>query len=194
MTMRSTLYAHAERIQPLLLQYHQRATDPEHWVQDVPRVLLDAWATLSRWHEHREKVWRISAAAADETADMLLPAELPLAIAPVRGEAVVYQLPDRREWIVLARHAPAPCTVTVLGPDIGWAYRQPVLTYCTEGPDGDLRAGYYSLADYPTAGSLPDLIRPGMAIGLRGARPLGAADTTEESARVALALLHHYLP
>ncbi|HEX2861528.1 MAG TPA: hypothetical protein VHN79_07800 [Lacunisphaera sp.] len=192
--MKKSLYTQAQRLQPLLLRYHQQAADPAGWIEGVPRVVLDGWATLSAWHRHGERVWRISAAAADETADMLLPPDLDLATARVRGEAVAYQLPERSEWIVLARHAPAPCAVTVLGPDIGWSYAQPVLTYCTEGEDGGLRAGYYSLADYPTACSLPDLIRPGTATGMRGTRQLGAADTADESARVALALIHHYLP
>lgn len=190
--VKKALYAYAQSLQPALLKAHQEAKDPARWVESAPRVMLDAWATLEAWHRHGERVWRITPAAADETADMLLPPSLDLATAPTRGAAVAYQLPDRAEWIVLARHAPAPAAVTVLGPDIGWAYRQPVLTYCTE-VRGGLASGYYSLADYPTAGALPDLIRPGSSLTIRGARLLGEAETAEESARVALALLHHYM-
>ena len=183
--MTKDLYRLAEQLQEQL-----RATSS---LQDAPRVLLDAWASLYRWHGSGERVWRISPAAADETADMLLPPELPLATARVRAEAVCYQGPERGEWIILARHAPAPCEIMVYAP-LRWAYRQPLLTYCTESESGELASGYYSLADYPTAGSLPDRIRPGTALGLAGARTLGDTATTEEEARVALALLHHYLP
>lgn len=193
--MKQALYAHAQAIQPQLLRLHQRAPDPARWVETVPRVLIDAWATLEAWHRHGERVWRISRAAAEETADMLLPADLPLATARTRGEAVAYQLPERDEWIVLARHQPRT-PITVLGPAVGIdGFAQPLLTYVTELRDGALAAGYYSLADYPTAGSLPDLIRGGHGYSTtRAPRPLGEAETAEESARVALALLHHYLP
>lgn len=187
--MKTTLYAHAAALQSALLAHHARGG-----LDSAPRVLLDAWASLEAWHRHGERVWRISRAAAEETADMILPHDLPLATTRTRGHAVAYQLPERSEWIVLARHAPAPGVVTVRGPDVGWAYAQPLLTYATE-IQGRLCAGYYSLADYPTAGSLPDLIRPGHAYRAAGSpRALGAAETAEESARVALALLHHYLP
>lgn len=85
--------------------------------------------------------------------------------------------------------------ITVLGPAVGIdGFAQPLITYVTE-IGGALAAGHYSLADYPTAGSLPDLIRPGHGYSTtRAPRPLGEAETAEESARVALALLHHYLP
>lgn len=191
--MKKSLYAHAQRLQPLLLQYHQKASDPARWVEGVPRVLLDGWATLEAWHRCGEQVWRISRAVAEETADMTLPAGLALSTARTRGAAVAYQLPDRAEWVVIARHAPAPSPVTVMGADIGWAFSQPVITYCTEGDDGGLCAGFISLADCPTAASLPDLIRPGSSLGQHGERQLGATETAEESARLSLALLHHYM-
>lgn len=189
--MTRDLYTHATRMQAQLLRAAS-SLPAESWAREVPRVWLDAWASLVRWHECGERVWRISAAAADETGDMLLPPDLSLATARVRAEAVCYQLPDRETWIVLARHAPAPREVLVRG-EVRWAFRQPVLTYCTE-IDGALAAGYYSLADYPTAGALPVSIRPGTVHGLTGVRPLGDAETTEEEARLSLALLHHYLP
>lgn len=189
--MTSDLHALASRLQDDLL----RAADTlpaDTWARQVPRALIDSWASLLRWHECGERVWRISRAAADETADMLLLPELPLATARVRAEAVCYQLPDRETWVVLARHAPAPRRVTVRD-DVCWDYAQPVLTYCTM-VDGALAGGYYSLADYPTAGVLPLSIRPGTSIGLHGARQLGNAEVAEEDARVSLALIHHYMP
>lgn len=178
----------AHRLQADLLRAVESA--PADWTSAVQRVQLDAWATLARWNEHGERVWRISAAAADETADMVLPADLPLETAPFRAEAVAYQLPDRAQWVVIARHAPAPCVVPV-AEGVSWAFRQPVLTYCTALPDGALGAGYYSLADYPTAGTLPLTIRPGVS---STGRKLTAPEVAEEDARVSLALLHHYLP
>ena len=189
--MKQSLYAHAQRLQPLLLRYHEQAADPARWADAVPRVLLDSWATLEAWHRHGERVWRISRAVAEETADMLLPPDLSLATAATRGPAVAYQLPDRAEWIVIARHAPAPSAITVRGPDIGWGWRQPLLTYCTELDDGTLAAGYYSLTDQPTPARLS--LRPGVTLGLT-LRQLTAASIAEEEYRVGLALLHHYLP
>lgn len=188
--MTRELYALSTRLQEQLLRAAS-SLPPETWARDVPRALLDGWASLVRWHECGERVWRISAAAADETGDMVLPADLPLATARVRAEAVCYQLPDRSQWIVLARHAPAPRTVVVKG-EVAWAYRQPVLTYCTM-VDDRLASGYYSLEDYPTAGDLPPTIQAGTVLGLGGARPLGEVEAAEEDSRVALALIHHFL-
>lgn len=186
--MKQNLYALAERLQTALLR--AAADHPTDWAQRVPRVQLDAWATLSRWHAGRERVWRISAAMADETEDIVLPPDLDLAVARVRGEAVAYQLPLRSEWIILARHAPAPAEVVVRS-SVRWAYAQPVLTYCTMLADGSMAAGYYSLLDMPT----PDMLalRPGHTIG-RAIRALTDASITEEEYRVALALIHHYMP
>lgn len=189
--MTRDLYALAARLQDQLLRA-SASLPPDTWAKEVPRVMVDAWATLSRWHQHGERVWRITPAAADETADMLLPPDLALATARTRGEAVAYQLPERSEWIVIARHAPAPCTVTVRGPDVGWAYAQPVLTYCTELADGALAAGYYNLIDQPTPARLE--LRPGTTLGLTTLRALSAADIAEDEYRVALALVHHYFP
>lgn len=188
--MTRDLHTQARRLQDQLLRAAS-SLPPETWARHVPRVLLDSWASLLRWHECGERVWRISAAAADETGDMLLPSDLSLATARVRAEAVCYQLPDRESWIVLARHAPAPCEVVVRG-DVRWAYAQPVLTYCTE-LDGALSAGVYNLLDCPTADSLPLSIAPGTSLGLKGMRPLGEAEVTEEDSRISLALLHHYI-
>lgn len=191
MTTAQALHAHAERLQSALLRIAK--TEPaDQWAARAPRVMLDAWASLIRWHECGERIWRISAAVADEVGDMVLPPDLALATARVRAEAVCYQLPDRTEWIVLARHAPAPREVVVRG-EVRWAFRQPLLTYCTE-IGGALCAGYYSLADYPAAGQLPLSMPAGTSLGLRRARPLGETETLEEESRVSLALLQHYLP
>mgnify|MGYP001544924960 FL=1 len=142
--MTRDLYALSARLQEQILQASS-SLPAATWARAVPRVLLDSWASLVRWHESGERVRRIGAAAAAKMGDMVLPGDLPLATAPVHAEAVCYQLPDRTEWIVLARHAPAPREVVVHG-DVRWSYAQPVLTYCTD-VEGRLAAGYYSLAD-----------------------------------------------
>lgn len=188
MTMTTDIHALAHHLQAEILRSVER--DPANWSSQVARVQLDAWATLARWHEHGERVWRISAAAADETADMLLPPDLSLATARTRGEAVAYQLPDRPEWIILARHAPAPCVVPV-AEGVSWAWGQPLLTYCTLLDGGPMAAGYYSLTDQPTPARLS--LRPGNTLG-QTLRALTEASIAEEEYRVGLALLHHYLP
>jgi len=189
--MSETLHTLATRLQAQLLE-KAAALPAETWARQVPRVLLDSWASLVRWHEAGEQVARISASMADETGDMVLASGLRLASARVRAEAVCYILPEESEWIVLARHAPAPCEVVVKDA-VRWAYRQPVLTYCTMIGD-TLAAGFYSLEDYPTSGDLPLLMaRRGSVIGRKGERVLGEAETMEEEARVSLALIHHYL-
>lgn len=187
--MKQDIYSLAERLQTALMR-----TADEHppalWAKHAPRVQLDAWATLYRWHNSGEHVWSISAAMADETEDMVLPYDLQLATARVRGEAVAYQLPERSEWIVLARHAPAPCEVQVRD-GVAWAYAQPVLTYCTLLHGGALAAGYYSLADQPTPDRM--VLRPGITLG-QSVRALTEASLPEEEYRIALALIHHYMP
>ena len=186
--MRQDLYTLAQRTQDALRTVAQAA--PDMWTQLVPRVQLDAWSTLWRWHAAGERVWRISQAMAEETEDMVLPAALDLATARTRGEAVAYQLPLRSEWTVLARHAPAPAEIPVYE-SARWAYAQPVLTYCTVLADGTLAAGYYSLADMPTPDRLA--LRPGVTLG-QSIRALTEASIAEEDYRVMLALVHHYLP
>lgn len=186
--MKQAIYSLAERLQTELLQTADR--HPDGWVKHTHRVQLDAWATLSRWHNSGERVWRISQAMAEETEDMVLPSDLDLATARVRGEAVAYQLPERSEWILLARHAPAPCDVQVRG-NVAWAYAHPVLTYCTLLPDGALAAGYFSLSDQPTPNRL--VLHAGITLG-QSVRSLTEASIVEEEYRIALALIHHYMP
>lgn len=185
--MKQDLYTLAQRTQDALRRAAEAA--PATWPQLVPHVQLDAWATLWRWHAGGERVWRISAAMAEETEDMVLPPDLDLATARVRGEAVAYQLPLRSEWIVLARHVPAPSVIPVYGA-ARWAYAQPVLTYFTALADGTMSAGYYSLTDQPTPSRLS--LRPGITLG-QSIRALTEASIAEEEYRVALALLHHYI-
>lgn len=189
-----------------------------HPLDRAPRIQLDAWASLLTWHQSGEQVWRIREEQAERLLDEPLPAELDLATAPTRGHAVCYTLPDRREWIVLAR-IPANHTITVHG-DLGWAYRQPVLTYCTT-IGARLASGYLQLLDQPHP---PDLaLRPGTALFRRlpptslagvsetvhspshppgggpgdgnfSQRQLGDADIVEEDYRVSLAIAQHYRP
>ena len=129
---------------------------PDEWPHHVPRVHLDAWATLYRWHAEGERIWRVTEQEEAWMLDHPLPARLPLIDAPVRAEALAVQLPDRSEWVVIARHATAPVTIPVHG-DVRFGYTQPLLTYCSPGSrtdDGSLGSGFVNLIDQPEYGSI----------------------------------------
>jgi len=171
---------------------YRLANDLQHRLLEVgnpldraPRVILDAWASLWRWHDTGERTWRITSEHEDALMANPLPSDLPLATAKRRGPAVAYQLPDRRQWIVLAYHDGKREPITVLGPEIGWSYSQPILTFATMIDDA-LASGYYNLTDQPTPADLH--LRPGTS--LRGA--LTAADIVEEDYRVAIAITDYY--
>jgi hypothetical protein len=108
--------------------------------------------------------------------------------APVRAEAMAYQMPDRAEWIVIARH-PAMAMINVYQ-DLGWQYRQPLLTYCMEPPSGGLAAGFFNLIDQPTPERL--MLSPGTTLTMAGPRKLGTGEITEDDYRVTMAITHLY--
>lgn len=177
MTRQALLLAH--RLQSALLQLAGGGP-----LSAAPRVLLDGWATLYRWHAAGQRVTRLTAEHEDAILDNPLPQDLDLAEADLRHEAIGIELSDRRDWIVIARHAPAPCEVVVQG-EIRWAYGQPLLTFVTE-IGGDIKAGYFNLAAMPTPDALA--LRPGIALTRAGVRALAESETLEEDYRVALAI------
>ena len=142
---------------------------PDH--ATTPRILIDAWATLYQWHRTGEQAWRITPEQAQRLLDEPLPADIPLATATTRAPAMLYQLPERRQWILLARHqAHQPTPSPAEGP-AAWAFAQPLLTYCTTLEDGTLAAGHFNLLDQPTPATI-----------------------AEEDYRVSLAIAQHYRP
>lgn len=177
--MTKHLYHHANTLQRLIVA----AGGPVK----APRVAIDGWATLWLWHRHGEAVWRISAEQAERLLDEPLPPDLPLATAPTRGRAVAYQLPERREWVVLARHE-AKAAIPIYAGLEPIAYDRPTLTYITETDDG-LDTGYYSLIDQPTPAALS--LRPGYGLLLGR---LTQVDISEVDYRVSLAIAQHFRP
>lgn len=167
------LYMIATRLQNLILQAGS--------IEGSPRVFIDGWASLYRWTINHERVWRISEEQADRLLDAPLPANLLLATAPTRGEACCYILPDRRSWILVARHVPAPSEIVVRS-DVRWAYAQPVVTYLSEDDSGGIETGYVNLTDQPTPADL--ILIPGT-----GRSPINILDI---DAKLSLALAQHY--
>jgi hypothetical protein len=157
-------------------------------VDSAPRVLLDTWATLHRWNLTGKKGFRITEDYESLLIENPLPPDLPLATACPARDAMAYQLPDRREWIVIAR-IPAEMVIVVHGDIEGkqYAFRDPLLTYLTETDSGGLAAGFFNLSDMPTPSKLQ--LQPGTSLGLTGERRLNPAEVTGEDWRVTLALL-----
>ncbi len=163
---------------------------PVDWSTLALRIHLDTWATLYRWHRAKEPIIRITEETEAAILDDGLPADTVLATAPLKHEALACQLPDRRQWIVIARHAPAPCDVAVWQQH-GWRYGQPLLTYCCNTDDGGLMAGFVNLIDQPRLRDL-DLM-PGRLIKKDGTMPkLTVAEITEESYRLEMAIFSLY--
>lgn len=116
--------------------------------RDTPAVLTDAWASLQRWYEAGERVWRIEPTV--ETPE--LPSDLVLATAPVQEPGICYTGPERGDWIVVARHA-AEQVIVVYG-DKTFAFSTPVLTYLTATESGGIASGRVNLDDLPTWGDM----------------------------------------
>ena len=154
-------------------------------IGQVPRALLDAWATLYRWSRSGEPIVRLTDESEEAMLERPLQATLPLARAPLATEALACQLPSRSDWIVIARHAPAPCWVQVWE-QIGWEYAQPVLTY-SGLLDGVTLSGYLSLEDMPTPADLR--LQAGTLLRADGAStPLGEADVLPEEYALTMAV------
>lgn len=143
-------------------------------------VLRDGWASLYRWHESGERVWRIEDAKPPELAD-----DLPLATANIYAPGVAYQMPDRAAWIVVARHTvEEPIQVS---PDQSYAFPEAMLTYVTQVDTG-IAAGCINLEEAPTWRDLY------LAPGNSGARALTQDDIAVEETRFLLALRYLYRP
>ena len=141
-------------------------------------VLRDAWASLFRWHEAGEHVYRIQEIKPD------LPPELDLANAPVIHESSCYELPGGKDRIVLARHQ-ASQPIVIHAPEAVYAYPDPLLTYCTELAGGALASGVLNLVESPR---YRDLYLPaGKSSGKSGERWLHQDEIAEEERRLRLA-------
>lgn len=167
---------------------------PAEWPKHVPRVQLDAWSTLWRWHAIGAPITRITPEAEDAMLDKPMPPDLPLATARTRSEALAVQLPDPSEWLVIARH-PANATIIVQSQHC-YGYAQPLLTYCgssSRGSADGYTSGFINLIDQPTlaevrlyAGTITDAITERQ-------QALTDADVTSDDYRLALAIhaLYH---
>lgn len=152
----------------------------------APAVIRDAWASLYRWHEAGEHVYRLRT----DVRAPALPPDLALATAPVVRPAVCYVL-DRDQWLILARHQ-AREPVIVQAPDHVRAYSEPMLTYATELADGVLSSGTVNLRDTPTPRTLR--IPAGTVLGELGTRRLEAEEMGDEMLRLARCLPYYYAP
>lgn len=188
--MKKHLYRHATTLQSALRRAAGDFPLPVNFGKLCPRVQLDAWATLFRWHQAGEPTVRITDESEDAAISAPLPRDLHLATHPLRHEAVAFQLPERSLWIVLARHAPAPCHV-VVWQEHGWDFAQPLLTYCANTESGGLAAGYINLADQPTLADLR--LDPGHIMRRDGKTDkLTDAEITDDDYRLTLAIHHLY--
>lgn len=191
--MTKHLYRIATGLQETLLGA-ARLHPPDEWPLLVPRVQIDAWATLWRWNAAGEPVHRMTEAEEADILDHPLPASLPLLTAPARAGALAVQLPVRSDWIVIARHAPAPITIPVVG-DVCYGFAQPLLTYCTPGSGSgpnSLGSGFVNLLDQPTMADLR--LGAGTVTGGQAAKivPLSDSDLVTDDYRLTLAIAALY--
>lgn len=151
--MTKSLYRHASSLQDQLLGA-ALLYPADQWPLHAPRVQLDAWATLWRWHTSGEPMTRMTNEAESAMLSHPLPSDLRLASVALQAEALAVQLPPR-DWIVIARH-PAGAIIPVHGSH-SYGYAQPVLTYMASSAIGSAhgyRSGYVSLTDQPTVADL----------------------------------------
>lgn len=165
----------------------QNAIRSEEKIENCERILLDTWATILQWNIAGENIWRITDEQADALMTTPLPPDLQLASAFPERRAAAYQLPNRKQWIVIARHS-AKHPIPVYK-DLLYSFPEPVITYVTE-IDSQLSAGYYNLTDMPTPADL--ILHQGYSLGPKSARRLSEIETLEEDWRVSLALLAFY--
>lgn len=184
--MTKHLYRHSTRLQEQLLGA-ALLHGPE-WPRHTPRIYLDAWASLWRWHLAGEHVIRLTEEMEQDLLARPLPPDLPLATAPLQHEALAIQLPDPGQWIVIARH-PAKQPIQVQG-DVAWVELSPMLTYCASGSSRDaLHSGYHNLRDQPTPAALQ--LAPGIVTDIATditARPLNDVDILTDDYALTLAL------
>lgn len=156
-------------------------------IMDQPRILLDTWASLTRWNLEGEHLQQLT--EADVSAARRLRPDPDFALAtPVDPRAVAYQLPlPATPWIVLARHDAGE--EIVIHSDRRFAFRQPILSYCVRVGTG-LGAGYISLVDQPTLAALN--LQPGSKLTIGGPGKLAQADIREEAIALAITIPFFY--
>lgn len=155
--MQATLHRLARSTQATLLSAATAPQSPGTWAHTVPRVMLDTWATLARWHLAGEPCIRLTDEQEQAVIDRPLPPDMPLADAPLRTEALAIALPERAGWLVIARH-PERAVIPVRE-DVSYSLGPALITYVAGERDGEISAGYVSLRDMPTPGQLT--LRPG---------------------------------
>lgn len=151
----------------------------------LPPTARDGYAALWTWEQCGYPIHRLT--AQDLVAARAgLPPDLRLATAATRGPALAYQLPERDQWIVLARIvARDPIEVS---PDARYAYSETMLCYVTE--IGDWAIGCINLDKSPTVSTLQ--IAPGKMYRELYSQPLDRDDIKQEVMRIAMALPHFY--
>lgn len=149
----------------------------------IERAVLDGWASLYRWHQAGERVWRIE----EDDAPPALRDDLPLATAPIYAPGVCYHGPERAEWIVVARHAAAEPVYYGEAAEQAYAYPAPVITYAAL-IGTTLASGFLNLSDQPTPAALY------LLAGRSAERWLDDDDIAPEETRLRRALRHWYRP
>lgn len=144
----------------------------------LPPVPRDAWASLLTWHNAGQRVWRIR-------EERPCPGDLDLSRPPVaKGQA--YQMPDRAEWIVLARLEAGE--VVPVRDRVAYAFPEAMITWLGS-PDaqGRISAGCINL---PASRTWDDLwITPGDIYRRDGTRQaLHSDDLSPDERKLALAL------
>jgi len=143
--------------------------------EESTRAAREAWASLYRWHQAGEHVYRVRT---DVRTPPIAP-DLQLSTAPTVRPAVCYVL-DSDQWIVIARHGPGE-PVVIHNPDRVYAEKSPTLTWATEYERG-LASGRINLRDQPAPADLR--IGAGSVTTTRGRRPLDAGDIAPEMLRL----------
>jgi hypothetical protein len=181
------IYRHASSLQEQLLGAALLYPDDE-WPLHAPRVQLDAWATLWRWHSSGEPMTRLTIEAESAMLSRPLPGDLRLATVALQTEALAVQLPPRN-WIVIARHA-AQAIITVNGQHC-YSYAKPVLTYMASSAVGSAHgygSGYVSLIDQPTVADLQLYAGTLTDSATERQIDLGSADAAEDEYTLDLAI------
>lgn len=139
------------------------------------RAAREAWASLYRWHQAGEHVYRVRT---DVRTPAIAP-DLPLATAPTVRPAVCYVL-DTDQWIIIARHGPGE-PVVIREPERVYAERAATLTWATEYERG-LASGRINLREQPTPADLR--VGAGTVATARGHRDLDARDIAPDMLRL----------
>jgi len=148
--------------------------------QHMEPVLRDAWASLFRWHQAGGNVYRLR-----EVREC--PQDLAINGKP-RNRSCCVQLPNRTEWIVLARHEPGEVIGLNPGTD-PWAYPDTTLTWCCDLDGRGLESGAINIDRYTRWREV--WLMPGETVDLEqhaAPRALHSDDLAGAERRLALAL------